>query len=359
MTLRGRFPPKGRKGQDGLTVGPLRAAGDLTIGTVRVHGRAILAPMAGVTDSGMRRAALRFGAALTVSEMVAATSYAAGQPEARLRAAGHGIAVPAVQIAGCEPGPMAEAARQVEGGGAAVIDINMGCPAKRVTGGLSGSALMRDLDHACRLIAAVLGAVQVPVTVKMRLGWDAGSINAPLLAQRAEALGVGLVTVHGRTRQQFYDGDADWAAVRAVKAALRTIPLVVNGDCRSPADALAMLEASGADAVMVGRAAVGQPWIVGAVGAALDGRSFAWPSAAERLEAAVEHVETMLAALGPDKGLRHARKHLAAYAEHAGPASPARDALRRRLVTTTEPRDVAPLLRQAFFADPTPRAEAA
>ncbi len=254
---------------------------------------------------------------------------------------------------------MAEAAREVEGAGAAVIDINMGCPAKRVTGGLSGSALMRDLDHACRLIAAVLDAVRVPVTVKMRLGWDAGSINAQLLAQRAESLGVALVTVHGRTRQQFYTGNADWAAVRAVKAALRAIPLVVNGDCRSPADALAMLDASGADAVMVGRAAVGRPWIVGAVAAALAGRPFAPPSATERLAAAIEHVEAILEALGPDKGLRHARKHLAAYAEHAGPASPARDALRRRLVTATEARDVAPLLRQVFLAEPMPRAEAA
>lgn len=342
-----------------MTVGLPWTAGDLTIGAIRVHGRAFLAPMAGVTDSGMRRIALRFGASLTVSEMVAAAGYAAGQPEAQLRATGVGIAVPVVQIAGCQPGPMSEAARQVEGAGAAVIDINMGCPAKRVTGGLSGSALMRDLDHACRLIAAVREAVQVPVTVKMRLGWDAGSINAPLLARRAEALGVGLVTVHARTRQQFYTGSADWNAVRAVKAALRAIPLVVNGDCRSPADARAMLDASGADAVMVGRAAVGQPWMVGGVAAALAGRLFTWPSAAERLEAAVEHIEAILDALGPDKGLRHARKHLAAYAEHAGPATPARDALRRRLVTATEARDIAPLLREVFFADPTAYAEAA
>lgn len=336
-----------------MTVGPLRTAGELTIGTVGVPGRAILAPMAGVTDSGMRRLALRFGAALTVSEMVAAASYAAGQPEAHLRAAGRGIAVPVVQIAGREPGPMAEAARQVEGAGAAVIDINMGCPAKRVTGGLSGSALMRDLDHACRLIAAVLDAVQVPVTVKMRLGWDEGSINAPALARRAEVLGVSLVTVHGRTREQFYTGRADWAAVRAVKAALRAIPLVVNGDCRSPVDALAMLDASGADAVMVGRAAVGQPWLVGAVAAALAGRPFAWPSAGERFEAAIEHLEAILGALGVDKGLRHARKHLAAYVEHAAPSSPGRDELRRRLVTATEARTVAPLLRAVFFADPS------
>lgn len=319
----------------------------------------MLAPMAGVTDSGMRRLALRFGAALTVSEMVAAASYAAGQPEAHLRAAGRGIAVPVVQIAGCEPGPMAEAARQVEGAGASVIDINMGCPAKRVTGGLSGSALMRDLDHACRLIAAVVEAVQVPVTVKMRLGWDGGSINAPILARRAEALGVRMVTVHGRTREQFYTGRADWAAVRAVKDALRGVPLVVNGDCRSPADAIAMLDASGADAVMMGRAAVGQPWLVGAVAAALAGRPFGWPSAAERLEAAVEHLDAILGALGAEKGLRHARKHLAAYAEHAGPPSPAREALRRQLVTATQARAIAPLLRDVFFADPAAHPEAA
>ncbi len=320
-----------------------------SIGPISVPGRAFLAPMAGITDLGMRRAAQHFGASLTVSEMVAATSYKEGGPEARLRASIEGTGCTAVQIAGCEPAPMAEAARLVADAGAQVIDINMGCPAKRVTGGLSGSALMRDLDHACRLIAAVVAAVEVPVTVKMRLGWDATSLNAPALARRAEDLGVSLVTVHGRTREQFYNGRADWAAVRAVKAALRSIPLVVNGDCHSPKDAEAMMEASGADAVMVGRAALGQPWLVGRIARALAGEPAPMPSAADRLAAALDHIESILAALGREKGLRHARKHLAAYVDHAGPASSQRLALRQRLVTTGDAAEVAPLLSAAFL----------
>lgn len=332
---------------------------ELMIGAVRVPGRAILAPMAGTTDLGMRRAAGRFGAPLTISEMVAARSYATGGTEARQRAVGDGLGCPAVQIAGCEAQAMAEVARKVEGNGAALIDINMGCPAKRVTGGLSGSALMRDLDHACRLIAAVVAAVRVPVTVKMRLGWDAASINAPALARRAEALGVGLVTVHGRTREQFYEGSADWRAVRAVKLALGRIPLVVNGDCRSPEDAVAMLAASGADAVMVGRAAVGQPWLVGQIADRLRGHTPTLPTAAERLSAALEHLEVILSIFGREKGLRHARKHLGAYVDHGGPPSAARAALRQRLVTTDAVADVPPLLASAFFEASGPCSRAA
>ncbi len=324
----------------------------LTIGPIAIGGRAFLAPMAGVTDLGMRRAASRFGASLTVSEMVAATSFTVGDREARQRAAGQGLGLSVVQIAGCEAVPMGEAARQVEDEGADIIDINMGCPAKRVTGGLSGSALMRDLDHAARLIAAVVGAVRIPVTVKMRLGWDASTINAPLLARRAEALGVSLVTVHGRTRQQFYTGVADWAAVRAVKETLRAIPLVVNGDCTTPGEARAMLEASGADAVMVGRAALGQPWLVGMIARTLAGHAVAEPSAAEKRDAALCHLDTLLVALGREKGLRHARKHLAAYVERGGAPSPARNTLRQRLVTASEVAEVLPLLAAAF--DPLP-----
>ncbi len=190
----------------------------------------MLAPMSGVSDLGMRRAARRFGAALAFSEMVAAETYLEGDSEASLRAEGEDVSPHAVQLVGREPRAMAETARRVEAAGAAIIDINMGCPARRVSGALAGAALMRDLDHAERLVSAVVEAVSVPVTLKMRLGWDAASINAPELARRAEHAGVRMVTVHGRTRTQFYEGRADWRAARAVVDAV-SLPVVVNGDC--------------------------------------------------------------------------------------------------------------------------------
>ncbi|MBV1705131.1 MAG: tRNA-dihydrouridine synthase family protein, partial [Hyphomicrobiales bacterium] len=233
-------------------------------------GRAILAPMSGVTDVGMREAAYRFGVGLAVSEMVASDHFVAGDEEARLRAERTSRGRYVVQLAGCQAHWMGEAARLAEAQGADLVDINMGCPAKRVTGGWAGSALMRDLDHATALIRAVVAATSRPVSVKMRLGWDVGSIVAPELARRAEAEGAALIVVHGRTRAQFYDGRADWSAVRAVRQAT-SLPLVVNGDCAGAGDARAMVEASGADAVMVGRACVGAPWLAGEIDAALRG----------------------------------------------------------------------------------------
>ena len=295
--------------------GPGQGGEQLRIGGLALSGRAFLAPMAGVTDVGMRRAAQRFGASLTVSEMVVGDHLARGEAASLARAMGAGLAPHVVQLAGCRAEALADGARAAQDGGALAIDINMGCPAKKVTGGLAGSALMRDLDGAVRLIAATVAAVSVPVTVKMRLGWDEASLNAPELARRAEAEGVALVTVHGRTRQQFYKGRADWSAVAAVKRAV-SVPVVVNGDCLSPADARAMLAASGADAVMVGRAAVGRPWLVGAIAAALRGEVPAVPGLAARQEAALAHFDALLDLFGPAHGNRHARKHLVAYAEH-------------------------------------------
>lgn len=325
----------------------------IQLGDITLDPPVFLAPLAGITDLPFRELVARFGAGLVVSEMIASQDLVHSKPGVREKAElGFGVEGTSVQIAGCEAHWMAEAAKMAEANGARIIDINMGCPAKKVTStsgaGASGSALMREPDLAISLIEAVVEAVDVPVTLKTRLGWDDAMLNAPDLVARAEQVGIQMVTIHGRTRCQFYKGAADWAAISGVKQAV-SIPVIANGDIVDSTTARSAMQASGADGVMMGRGVQGRPWMPALVASELFGSDApTLPKGSEFSDMVSEHYEKMLMFYGTPLGLRVARKHLGWYMDEARTEKP----LRNTVLTAKSPAEVLRLLPDALASGP-------